>query len=89
VIGTCQSSFNERAPIDKKIVVFGNSFFEKIPSWGLSPYFAAIFREFHFFWSPEVNMDYCINVKPDIVIAQTCERFMCKLPKDELNYALY
>lgn len=83
--GTIQAFLNPDALIDKKIVVFGNSFFEKVPSWGLSPYFAALFKEFHFVWSPAIDIQYCIDVEADIVIAQTCERFLGKLPTDKLT----
>lgn len=81
--GTHQVFKNENAPIKEKIVVFGNSFFERVPSWGLSPFFAALFSEFHFFWTPNVDFEYVAQERPAYVIAQTCERFMSKLPVDQ------
>lgn len=82
--GTHQVFKNSSAPIKAKLVVFGNSFFERVPSWGLSPFFSAIFEEYHFIWAPDIDFEYVETVKPDYVIAQTCERFMSKLPSD--NY---
>ena len=81
--GTHQVFMNLNAPINAKIVVFGNSFFERVPSWGMSPFFAALFSEFHFYWSPNVDFEYVAREKPDYIIAQTCERFMSKLPEDK------
>lgn len=77
--GTRQVMINKKAKINKKIAVFGNSFFERVPSWGLSPFFAAIFSEFHFIWSPDIDIDYIKNGTFDYVICQTCERFLNKL----------
>ncbi|WP_314435302.1 hypothetical protein [Massilia timonae] len=80
--GTSQVFLNRNAPIKAKLIVFGNSFFERVPSWGLSPFFASIFEEFHFIWSSDVDFKYIARERPDYVIAQTCERFMSKLPSD-------
>ena len=80
LVGIRQVFINHKAPIEKKLVVFGNSFFERVPSWGLSPFFAAIFLEFHFIWSPNIDLNYLINGKFDIVICQTCERFLTQAP---------
>lgn len=77
--GIRQVIINNGAPIKNKIVVFGNSFFERVPSWGLSPYFAAIFSEFHFIWSPGMDAKYIKEGDFDYVICQTCERFLNKL----------
>lgn len=78
--GSRQVFINESSVTDKKLIVFGNSFFEKIPGWGMSPIFAAIFREFHFVWSPELDYSYVDSHHPDFVICQTCERFLTKVP---------
>jgi len=77
--GIRQVIINHSAPIKNKIVVFGNSFFEKVPSWGLSPFFAATFSEFHFIWSPSMDTNYIKNEGFDYVICQTCERFLNRL----------
>ncbi len=65
------------APISKKVICFGNSFFERgSASISLSWWFSRLFSEFHFIWSPHVDEDYLIENRPDIVIGQTIERFL-------------
>lgn len=79
--GTQQTFLNLNAPIKKTILVIGNSFFERIPSWGMSPIFAAIFDRFSIYWSADFDIELIEIYQPDIVIAQTCERFLTKLPR--------
>jgi hypothetical protein len=79
--GTYQSFVNSSPVFDFKILVFGNSFFEKNPSWGMSPIFIALFREFHFLWSPNVDKELVERIKPDFVICQTVERFLGRTPE--------
>jgi len=72
---------NHAAPIKKKVVCFGNSFFERGDNSGyLSWWFARLFSEFHFIWSPELDISYVESVSPDIVICQTIERFLTEVP---------
>lgn len=78
--GIRQSFFNSTPAYDLSVLIFGNSFFERCPSWGLSPIFSALFRETHFSWSSDVDYSLVDAISPDIVIAQTCERFLCKVP---------
>ncbi len=80
--GVRQVFINKEAPFKKKIVVFGNSFFDRVPSWGLSPFFCALFQEFHFLWKSNIDTQYCEKIGADIVIGQTCERFMTQVPND-------
>ena len=54
--GIEQVFMNPTAPVKKKIMVLGNSFFERVPSWGLSPFFTALFQEFYFIWSPGIDV---------------------------------
>jgi hypothetical protein len=77
--GIRQSFYNRTAPLQMRVLVFGNSFFERVPSWGLSPFFAALFSEFLFVWSPNIDYELIKEQKPDIVISQTCERFLCQV----------
>lgn len=72
----------DSAPIKLKVVAFSNSFFERgAISTQLSWWFSRLFSEFHFIWSPELKIDYVDNVKPDIVICQTIERFLRVVPE--------
>jgi hypothetical protein len=78
---------NKTAPIDKKVVVFGNSFFgsgvdqpSKIGWW-----FARLFSEYHFVWDNTVDFDYVDEVRPDYVVSQTIERFLVQAPEIPAN----
>lgn len=63
--------------IDKSVVIFGNSIFERGSGpLSLSWWAARMFRETSFVWSSSVDFDYAAQRKADIVIAQTVERFM-------------
>ena len=81
-IGVRRIFRNPLAPIDRKLLVFGNSFFErgghpKTLTW----WFARMFTEFHFIWHPEFDWDYVNQISPDIIIGQTIERFLTKVPE--------
>lgn len=82
VIGNHRVWKCENAPLDYRVVCFGNSFFERGTSSScLSWWFARFFREFHFVWSPDYDCDYIKQVKPDITLCQTVERFLIKTPR--------
>jgi hypothetical protein len=71
------------APINKTLIVFGNSFCS-FADWGqytLSWWMARWFTKFHFIWNPNVDFGYVSKVKPDIVICQTIERFLTEVPQ--------
>ena len=75
------SAENSDAPLKAKVVVFGNSFFERGSSpQGLSWWFKTFFSEFHFLWKPEVDYAYLDSVQPNYVIFQSIERFMTVVP---------
>jgi hypothetical protein len=73
---------NSSSPSEKRVVAFGNSFFERGggPSQ-LSWWFARYFREFHFIWSPDFDPDYIRKVRPELVVCQTIERFLSRPPR--------
>lgn len=80
-IGTRLVFKNEKAPLNIKAIAFGNSFFERGGSaTGLTWWSARVFREFHFLWSPDVNLEYIESISPDLVISQTIERFLSRPP---------
>jgi hypothetical protein len=80
-IGTRMVYANPHAPLPLKLVAFANSFFEKGKSdYQISWWCRHLFREFHFLWQPEVDYAYIDSVKPDLVICQTIERFLNKVP---------
>lgn len=76
-IGRTITWTNPQAQFKKKVLVFGNSFFDfgsqqEHMSW----WFAHYFSEFQFVWTPDVDLELVKKVQPDIVIAQTIERFL-------------
>jgi len=70
--------------VDKKVVLFGDSFSEYRPHL-LMGMLAETFREVHFIWSANLDYDYIDFVKPDIVISELAERFMTRVPTDQLT----
>jgi hypothetical protein len=81
-IGISRKWKNESAPFKHKVIVFGNSFFERgTESTGLSWWFSRLFSEFHFYWEPNCDWTLVDDEQPDIVICQTIERFLPRLPK--------
>lgn len=79
--GTRMVFRNPGAPIRKRVVAFANSFFTYGTNMhDLSWWMMRWFEEYHFVWLSEVDLDYVDRVKPDLVIAQTIERFLPILP---------
>ena len=73
---------NASAPLKLRSVVFGNSFFGSNPRTAsrCNYWFLRMFEEHHFVWSPEIDYDYLDEVRPDIVVCQTNERFLSTVP---------
>jgi hypothetical protein len=64
------------------VLVFGNSFFSDVPSQAfVSWWFARFFRQYHFVWSPDFDLELIRSVQPDIVLGQTVERFLTRVPQ--------
>lgn len=81
-VGLQRTWHNPQAPIDKRVLAFGNSFFGQNPysASRCNYWFLRMFREHHFVWLPEVDLDQVDRVMPDLVICQTNERFLSTLP---------
>lgn len=82
VVGLRRVWKNPGAPIPMKILVFGNSFFDRgeQPN-NLTWWFARLFDEVHFHWSAAFDPLVFARVAPDAVICQTIERFMPEVPE--------
>ena len=73
---------NPSAPIKKKVIAFGNSFFGNCLDQGcIGWWFSNYIEKFHCIWSPNIDFDLVEKEKPDLVICQTVERFMKKVPE--------
>lgn len=70
--------------IQKKVVLFGDSFSE-YRSILLTGMLAETFSEVHFIWSASIDYDYLDKVKPDIVVTELAERFMTRIPEDQVR----
>jgi hypothetical protein len=47
------------------------------------------FCELHFIWSTNLDWAYLQYVRPDIVISEEAERFMCLMPTDRFELSVY
>ncbi len=72
---------NSTAPSALKVLAFGNSFFGTGDFAGyLSWWGKHFFREFHFHWGADFEWDLVDELRPDIVVGQTVERFLTRVP---------
>ena len=69
--------------LNHKVVLFGDSFAEYRPQL-LTGMLAETFSEVHFIWNSSIDYLYIEQVKPDIVITELAERFMTRVPIDDL-----
>lgn len=85
-VGTSVVYRNDVNPAnDRKVVLFGDSFSEYRPSL-LTGMLAESFREIHFLWTANMDFDYIEKVRPDFVISESAERFMARVPTDNVNF---
>lgn len=73
---------NSTAPSDKNVMVFGSSSFgagdhsEHLGWWA-----KHLFSEFRMRWQAEFDWEHIEQVRPEVVIGQTIERFMPEVPR--------
>jgi hypothetical protein len=80
--GAMRKWVNTNAPINKSVVIIGNSVCERGTSYfGLSWWLARAFENTTFCWSSAMLPKIIDATKPDYVICQTVERFLPTLPK--------
>lgn len=73
---------NPKAPVKKKVLLFGNSFCDiGTKQQHLTWWFSHYFEECQFVWSNDFNEKLIAAFEPDIVIGQTIERFLRLVPK--------
>ena len=70
--------------IDKKVILFGDSFAE-YRAHLLTGMLAETFREVHFIWNACLDYEYIEDQQPDIVVSELAERFMTRVPVDDLE----
>lgn len=74
---------NPGAPSPKSVLVFGNSFFQNgdLPhhlTWWAKHFFARV----TFVWGNQFDWSVVDRVQPDVVVGQTVERFLGRVPSD-------
>lgn len=86
-VGTMRVFRNDHAADDRTVVVFGDSY-SYADDWyrGLSWFLAQAFREVHFVWVPfGWDPDYLDSVNADLVVCQTAERFVVRVPRARVD----
>lgn len=78
VLGISYQLVHQKPRTKARLMVFGNSFIERVPSWGAAPFLAASVAEMRFSWLPYVDLVMIDEWKPSHVIFQTCERFLSR-----------
>ena len=86
-VGTRRVFRNDHAPDERTVVVFGDSYsFGDDGYHGLSWFLAQAFREVHFVWVPfGWDPDYLDSVDADLVVCQTAERFVVRVPRARVD----
>ena len=81
-VGHHQIFRNAMAPIRKKAMVFGNSFFGGyLLQTSINYWMSVWFEEYHFMASPHMDAEYVRRENPAVVICQTIERFLEFIPQ--------
>ena len=70
--------------VNKCIMLFGDSFSE-YRTHLLTGMLAETFSEVHFIWNASIDHGYVESIKPDVVISELAERFMVRVPVDDLD----
>jgi alginate O-acetyltransferase complex protein AlgJ len=86
-IGVLRVFRRDDAPDSRTVVVFGDSYgFGDDAYPGLSWFLAQVFREVHFVWVPfGWDPDYVERVGAELVVCQTAERFIARVPRRRLD----
>jgi alginate O-acetyltransferase complex protein AlgJ len=86
-VGTMRVFRNDHAQDKRTVVVFGDSYgFGDDSYHGLSWHLAQAFREVHFVWVPfGWDPDYLDSVGADLVVCQTAERFVVRVPRARID----
>lgn len=86
-IGTLRVFRRDDAPDPRTVVVFGDSYgFGDAAYPGVSWFMAQTFREVHFVWVPfGWDPGYLDRVGADLVVCQTAERFIARVPRPRVD----
>lgn len=87
-LGVRRVTHNPAAPIDARLVIFGDSYsyIEPSAAGNLGERLASAFREVHFVWAPFCwDMAYLEKHRPDAVLLQMAERFVVTVPRRDVD----
>jgi hypothetical protein len=87
-VGSYVKYRNKKCLYDRKVMIFGDSFSEYRLHL-LTGLLAETFYEVSFVWSSNIDYNLIDISKPDFVISELAERFMCNnIPKDNMDLNL-
>ena len=75
---------NPEAPDSRRLVLFGDSYTFDQGS-RITAFLAESFAEVHAIWSADVDWTYVASVKPDLIVCETAERFLRRVPRDRIR----
>jgi alginate O-acetyltransferase complex protein AlgJ len=86
-VGTRQVLRNERAPDERTVVLFGDSYGLAAPHYqGLAWFLAQAFREVHFLWVPfGWDPAYAAAAGAEVIVCQGAERFAIRPPEVQVD----
>ncbi|MGF3022759.1 alginate O-acetyltransferase AlgX-related protein [Methylobacterium aquaticum] len=87
--GVAVGTRNDHPAADpRRLLLFGSSYSGYGPS-GLTAMLAETFRSVHFVWSAEIDWPLVARLRPDLVVTESAERYMARLPGDRFDVARY
>lgn len=72
----------------RRLLLFGSSY-SNYGETGLTAMLAETFRSVHFVWSAEIDWGLVARLRPDLLITESAERYMARLPGDRFDVARY
>ena len=89
-VGSHVAFRNPQAQLRERLVLFGTSFSEYRLECSLLTFLAALFfREVHFVWSTDLDLDFIAALQPDIALLEMPERFLTHCPADSFDLAAH
>ncbi|MBN8891863.1 MAG: hypothetical protein BGP12_05245 [Rhodospirillales bacterium 70-18] len=81
---------NARAERPERLVLCGSSFSDHRAECSLLTFVAAMFfREVHFIWSSDLDLDLIRRIAPDLALVEMPERFLTHCPADRFDLAAH
>jgi len=89
-VGSHVAYRNAHAERPERLLLFGSSFSDHRAECGLLTFLAALhFREVHFVWSADLDLDLIGRIAPDVAVVEMPERFLTTCPADQFDLAAH